>query len=90
MRKIVRGQSRRMPRPTGTARPFRPLMAAAWLTVAVLGAGCASSVQTPLPDLRPSGSTAMSNQQQKQAVDELNRLRTTHEQDAARTIEESR
>ncbi|HIF08763.1 MAG TPA: hypothetical protein EYQ81_02215 [Sneathiellales bacterium] len=60
------------------------------LALAALGAGCSSGIQTPLPDLRPSGSTAMSHQQQKEAVDELNRLRSTHEQDAVRTIEESR
>jgi hypothetical protein len=52
-------------------------------------AGC-SSVATPLPDLKPSHSTSMSQQQQKEAVDALNRKRDTHEQDAERQIEDAK
>jgi hypothetical protein len=51
--------------------------------------GC-SSISTPLPDLKPAASTSMSQQEHQEAVDELNRKRDTHEEDAERQIEESR
>ncbi len=59
------------------------------LCAGLVMAGC-SSVATPLPDLKPSHSTSMSQQQQKEAVDALNRKRDTHEQDAERQIEDAK
>jgi hypothetical protein len=61
----------------------------ACLAVALAVGGC-SSIATPLPDLGPTGSTAMSKEDQKKAVDELNQKRATHEQDAEKQIEDSR
>jgi hypothetical protein len=55
-----------------------------------LAAGGCSSVSTPLPDLKPSVSTSMSQKDQQKAVDELNKKRDTHEQEAERQIEDSR
>ncbi len=52
--------------------------------------GCSTSIQTPLPDLGPTSSTALSQEERKKAVDELNRVRATHEQDAEQQIEQSR
>jgi hypothetical protein len=62
----------------------------ACLAVAVLALGGCSSIATPLPDLGPTGSTSMSKEDQKKAVDELNQKRATHEQDAEKQIEDSR
>lgn len=90
MRTIPRGQRWKKSRKVRPAGRVAPLAAAAALAVAALSAGCSSSIQTPLPSLAPSSSSAMSQHEQAQAVDELNRLRATHEQDAARSIEESR
>lgn len=54
-------------------------------------AGCASSISTPLPDLGASTTTgSLSQQEQKAAVEDLNRQGATHEQDAERQIEQSR
>jgi hypothetical protein len=54
-------------------------------------AGCSSSISTPLPDLGSSAKTgSLSQQQQKAAVEDLNRQGATHEQDAERQIEQSR
>ncbi|HEY8247404.1 MAG TPA: hypothetical protein VIG38_09005 [Hyphomicrobium sp.] len=57
--------------------------------LALAAAGCSSN-STPLPDLKPSVSTSMSQKEQQKAVDELNQKRQTHEQDAERQIEEQR
>jgi hypothetical protein len=60
------------------------------LGLAVLAGGCGATVPTPLPDVKPVASTAMSQDERKKAVDELNRKRATHEQDAEQQIEQSR
>ena len=60
------------------------------LVYLALAAGGCSSISTPLPDLKPSVSTSMSQTDQQKAVDELNLKRQTHEQDAERQIEEQR
>jgi len=65
------------------------LLALGGLTVAAFLAGC-SSIQTPLPELKPVASTALSQEDRKKAVDELNRKRATQEQDAEHQIEQSR
>lgn len=87
MRTIPRGQRWKKDAP---ARPLGPLALAAALGVAVLSAGCSSSIQTPLPSLSPAASSSMTESEQQKAVNEMNQLRATHEQDAARSIEESR
>jgi len=56
------------------------------LGMALCVIGCAS-ITTPLPDLRPRSSTAMSQPEQQRAMDELNRKRDTHEEEAERQIE---
>ena len=55
----------------------------------VLGGGC-SSISTPLPEMKPAVSTAMSQKDKQKAVEELNKVRETHEQDAEKDIEQSR
>jgi hypothetical protein len=55
-----------------------------------LAAGGCSSISTPLPDITPTASTSMSAKDQQKAVDELNKKRDTHEEDAEREIENSR
>jgi hypothetical protein len=62
---------------------------AAVLALVLLG-GCSTSIQTPLPDLGPTASTSLSQEERKKAVDELNEVRATHEQDAERQIEQAR
>jgi len=70
------------------ALPAARLAAAA--VAAILG-GCASTITTPLPNMpRSNVSTAMSQQDRKQAVDDLAKARDTHEQEAERQIENSR
>jgi hypothetical protein len=59
------------------------------ICLAVAAGGC-SSINTPLPDIAPTASTSMSAKDQKKAVEELNKKRDTHEQDAEREIENSR
>lgn len=59
----------------------------AGLVCLALAAGGCSSISTPLPDLKPSVSTSMSQQEQQKAVDELNKKRDTHEKDAEQQIE---
>ncbi len=44
---------------------------AAGLMLLLLG-GCSTSIQTPLPDLGPPSSTALSPEERKKAVEELN------------------
>ncbi len=57
--------------------------------LAVLAGGC-SSIATPLPDIKPAVSTSMSQKDKQKAVEELNKVRETHEQDAEKEIEQSR
>jgi len=60
------------------------------LAPAILG-GCSTTIQTPLPDLKPVSSTSsLSQEERKKAVEELNKVRATHEQDAEQQIEQSR
>jgi hypothetical protein len=65
--------------------PFRIAVAC----LALVAGGC-SSINTPLPDLKPGVSTSMSQKDQQKAVDELNSKRATHEQDAEKEIQDSR
>ena len=72
-----------------------PALAGRWLAAMVLAAaalagGCASSIQTPLPEAKPMASTAMTSEERKKAVEELDRKRATHEKDAEQQIEQSR
>lgn len=62
----------------------------AGLLLAVSMTACSTSVQTPLPDLTPVSSSSLSQEEQQKAVEELNRKRATHEQDAEKQIEQSR
>jgi hypothetical protein len=64
--------------------------AAILLAAAALAGGCASSIQTPLPEAKPMASTAMTSEERKKAVEELDRKRATHEHDAEQQIEQSR
>lgn len=67
------------------------LFAGAVLVAAAMAGGCTSSIQTPLPDMiRPPATTALSDKERKEAVDELAKKRDTHEQDAQQQIEQSR
>jgi len=66
------------------------LLALGGLTVAAFVGGCSNSIRTPLPELKPVASTALSQEDRKKAVDELNRKRATQEQDAEHQIEQSR
>jgi len=62
---------------------------AAFLGLALCLAGC-SSITTPLPDLRPRTSTAMSQQEHQRAMEELSHKRDTHEEEAERQIESAK
>jgi hypothetical protein len=66
------------------------LLALGGLAVAAFVGGCSSSIQTPLPEIKPVSSTALSQEDRKKAVDELNRKGATQEQDAEQQIEQSR
>ena len=73
----------------------RPVVgrAAALALAAIAGAllgGCSSTNRTPLPDIKPVSSTALSQEERKKAVEELDNKRATHEQDAEEQIEQSR
>jgi hypothetical protein len=68
----------------------RALVGAALLAACALAAGCGTSVRTPLPDVGPVVPTSLSQAERTQAVEELNRKRATHEQDAELVIEQSR
>jgi hypothetical protein len=65
------------------------LLALCGLAVAAFVGGC-SSIETPLPEIRPISSTSLSQEDRKKAVDELNRKGATQEQDAEHQIEQSR
>ena len=65
--------------------------AAAGVAAGLALGGCASTISTPLPDLPGShASTSLTQQQQRQAVDELTRAGATHEHQAEQEIENSR
>jgi len=67
------------------------LLAALAVSAAVFASGgCGTSTQTPLPSLGPVGSSSLTQQQQKMAIQELQNKKATHEQDAIRYIEQSR
>jgi len=66
---------------------FAVLAIAAW--VAVVLAGCSSNT-TPLPSSKPIGSTGMSAKDTQKAIDELNKKRESHAQDAEQQIDQSR
>jgi hypothetical protein len=68
----------------------RALGGAALLAACALAGGCGTSVQTPLPDLGPVVPTSLTQAERTKAVEELNRMRATHEQDAVQEIEQSR
>lgn len=79
----------------GAAAFTRALLAAMGLAlglaVAAIAGGCASPIQTPLPDsIRPPANASLSDKERKAAVDDLARKRETHEQDAEQQIEQSR
>jgi hypothetical protein len=56
----------------------------------IISGGCGTTVETPLPSLGPIGSSSLSQDQQKMAIQELNKKKATYEQDAIRHIEQSR
>jgi hypothetical protein len=58
--------------------------------VALATNGCSTGIQTPLPDLKSAASTSLTEEERKKAVEELNRKRATHEQDAEQEIERAR
>ena len=74
---------------TRANRPLRALFIAAALCLAAGAAGC-SSIETPLPDLKPAASTSLTQAEKTKAMDELARKRATHEQDAEQQIEDAR
>jgi hypothetical protein len=61
---------------------------AACLAAAV--GGCGTSIGTPLPDVGPIAPTSLTQAERAKAVEELDRKRATHEQDAQQQIEQSR
>ena len=71
------------------ARMARADALAVLFGLALCTAGC-SSITTPLPDLRPRSSTAMSQQEHQRAVEELSHKRDTHEEQAERQIESAK
>ena len=70
-------------------RPLRALFIAAALCLAAGAAGC-SSIETPLPDLKPAASTSLTQAEKTKAMDELAQKRATHEHDAEQQIEDAR
>jgi hypothetical protein len=82
-------------RPGKVGRGNAPALAGRWLAAMVLAAaavagGCGTTIQTPLPEAKPMASTAMTSEERKKAVEELDRKRATHEHDAEQQIEQSR
>jgi hypothetical protein len=59
------------------------------LCLAALAAGC-SSIETPLPDLKPAASTSLTQAEKTKAMADLARKGQTHEQDAEQQIEQAR
>jgi hypothetical protein len=58
--------------------------------LALASGACSSSIKTPLPDLTPTVTSSISQPDRQKAMDELNKKRETHEQDAEKAIEEAR
>ena len=52
--------------------------------------GCASGVQTALPEMSRPAASSMSLQEHQKAVNELQEVGRTHDDDAERQIESSR
>jgi len=69
---------------------LKVLQALALSAVVVTSGGCGTTIETPLPSLVPLGSSSLTQEQQKLAIQELDRKKATHEQDAIRYIEQSR
>lgn len=65
-------------------------LALAVSALVVTSSGCGTTTETPLPSLVPLSSSSLTQEQQKFAIQELNRKKATHEQDAIRYIEQSR
>jgi hypothetical protein len=74
----------------GAPRLVRAVLAAAGLTLAVSAGGCGTAIETPLPDVKASASSSLTQAERAKAVEELNRKRATHEQDAEQQIQQSR
>lgn len=66
------------------------LLVLAASVLVVTSGGCGTTTETPLPSLVPLGSNSLTQEQQKLAIQELNKKKATHEQDAIRYIEQSR
>ncbi len=75
---------------SSTPRLARALLAAAGLTLAVSAGGCGTAIETPLPEVKASASTSLTQAERAKAVAELNKKRETHEQDAEQQIQQSR
>ena len=68
----------------------RALLGFTVFALVVASGGCGTTTETPLPGLGPVGASSLTNAQQKMAIQELNNMKATHEQDAIRHIEQSR
>jgi len=66
------------------------LLGLAVSALVVASGGCGTTTEIPLPSLGPVGSSSLTHEQQKMAIQELNNKKATHEQDAIRYIEQSR
>ena len=69
---------------------LKVLLAVAVSAIVVTSGGCGTTTETPLPSLGPVGSSSLTHEQQKMAIQELNNKKATHERDAIRYIEQSR
>jgi hypothetical protein len=69
---------------------LKVLLGAVVSAAIITSGGCGTTVETPLPRLGPIGSSSLSQDQQKMAIQELNNKKATYEQDAIRHIEQSR
>lgn len=67
-----------------------PLAVAGALGLVAFVAGCGTVIETPLPEFKPVASTTLTQAERAKAVEELNRKRATHEQDAEEQIEQAR
>lgn len=66
------------------------LAVVACLAAAVAAGGCGTTIGTPLPEVGPVAPTSLTQAERAKAVEELDRKRATHEQDAEQQIEQSR
>ena len=83
-------EPRNMPRRICASDLLKPLAAAGALACAVFAAGCGTAIETPLPEFRPIAAASLTQAERAKAVEELNKKRETHEQDAEQQIEQSR